>query len=62
MHVGQKIIVEEAFSGQQVKMVVAWNNSMVYVCREEEYIKAKRENREPASTGFPMQFVKMANT
>ena len=58
MHRGQLVQVEEAFAGQQVKAVVDWNDKYVYVCREEEYAKAKAEKREPKNIGFPREFVK----
>lgn len=58
MHKGQKVIVEEAFAGEQVKAVVDWNDRLVFVCREEEYENAKKESREPNSVGFPQEFIR----
>lgn len=58
MRKGQQVSVMEAFSGQQLKRVVDWDNGYVFVCREEEYEKAKKEQREPNTIGFPMEFVK----
>lgn len=58
MYRGQRVEVEEAFAGQQVKAVVDWNEKYVYVCREEEYEKAQAEKREPQNIGFPREFVR----
>jgi hypothetical protein len=58
MQRGQRVEVTEAFTGQQVKRVVAWNAKYVYVCREEEYKNAKKEMREPRNIGFPQEFVR----
>lgn len=58
MQRGQKVRVMEAFSGLQVKRVVGWDAERVYVCREEEYVKAKEENRQPRNIGFRREFVR----
>ncbi len=58
MHRGQRVEVVEAFAGQQVKKVVSWDEKFVFVCREEEFSLALRENREPRNVGFPREFVK----
>jgi hypothetical protein len=58
MHRGQRVEVVEAFAGQQLKAVVAWDDKYVYVCREEEYRKAEEEKREPRNIGFPREFVR----
>jgi hypothetical protein len=58
MHRGQLVEVSEAFEGKQVKSVVDWNEQFVYVCREIEFDRAKRENREPMSIGFAKEFVR----
>lgn len=58
MHRGQRVKVEEAFSGQQLKKVVSWDDKFVFVCREEEFSSAMKENREPQQIGFAREFVK----
>ncbi len=58
MQRGQQVKVQEAFAGQQVKTVVAWDEKYVYVCRNEEYKMAQEEKREPKNIGFPREFVK----
>ena len=58
MHRGQLVEVTEAFAGQQVKAVVSWDEERIFVCREEEFNRAKRENREPENIGFRREFVK----
>jgi hypothetical protein len=58
MQRGQRVEVTEAFAGQQVKTVVAWDDKYVYVCRDEEYKKSQAEKREPKNIGFRREFVK----
>ena len=58
MYRGQLVAVEEAFAGQQVKRVVDWDENYIFVCREEEYLKAKEERREPSAIGFQRVFVR----
>lgn len=58
MQRGQRIEVLEAFEGKQVKVVVEWNEKLVFVCRETEYLQACTQNRDPKCTGFPREFVR----
>jgi len=58
MQRGDRVEVLEAFDGKQVKIVVEWDDKIVYVCRESEYLRANAERREPNSTGFGRQFVR----
>jgi len=58
MHRGQIVEVQEAFDGKGLKAVVDWDDKFVYVCREQEFKSAQRENREPMSIGFAHEFVR----
>ena len=58
MHRGQKVEVTEAFAGKQLKTVVTWDDKYVFVCRNEEYVTAELEKREPRNIGFPREFVR----
>jgi hypothetical protein len=58
MHRGQRVEVREAFAGKQVKTVVGCDEKYVFVCRNEEFSLAQRENREPKNIGFPREFVR----
>ena len=45
-----KAVKLRAYGGQEiVRLVVDKRNETVYVCTEEEYKKAKLENRDPVS-------------
>jgi hypothetical protein len=57
MRYGQKVEVQEAFENRDIKRVISTDSANVYVCREDEYIRAQAEKREPVTIGFPRQFV-----
>lgn len=58
MKTGQRVEVVQAFDGKALMRVVEWNDRLVFVCRESEYVNAQAENRTPNSTGFPHEFVR----
>ncbi len=52
------VIQLRAYGGKKIsRRVVATEEMMVYVTKEEEYQKAKEEGREPVSVGFPLEAV-----
>jgi len=57
MKKGQKVLVQDAFAGQQLKRVVAVEEKYVYICRDEEFSAASVEKREPICIGFRREYI-----
>jgi len=52
------VIRLRAYGDQEIeRRVVAVNDEVVLVCRDEEYREALREGREPVCVGFPKKDV-----
>jgi hypothetical protein len=48
------IVTLRAYGDREIiRRVVGLEGDVVLVCREEEYIAAEREGREPVVVGFP---------
>jgi hypothetical protein len=52
------LVSAETFSGKRVRMrVVDLEGDTVYICKENEWLSAKKENREPCSVGFNRRYI-----
>jgi hypothetical protein len=53
MHKGQEVTVLLFGGGTATRRVIADKGNVVVICTEEEFQRAKEENREPEGLGFP---------
>jgi hypothetical protein len=61
MKTGDTVVVEDVSKNQLVRRVVAVEGENVFVCTEEEYASAQRENREPICIGFKLRYIRSTN-
>lgn len=54
---GQPVSVTDAWGRNLLRKVVAVSGQKVWVCKPEEFEKARRERREPVCVGFPREAV-----
>lgn len=54
---GLRVEVADAFVNKRVMRVDEVIGNTVYVCREDEFEVAKREKRDPISTGVSTEFI-----
>ncbi len=56
MESGEKVRLR-SYEGEIERIVVRVADSIVLVCREEEYKQAAKEKRQPVVVGFPLNTV-----
>lgn len=58
MKTGDLVLAQTFSEGVVRRRVVEKEGDTVYVCTEEEWLSAQRENREPLSAGFNQRYIK----
>ena len=54
---GQLVTVKLYGGDTAIRRVIVDRGSVVVICAEQEYVNAKREDREPIGLGFPREDV-----
>ena len=57
MRIGQVVKLRDAFGNELLRRIVAWDETNVYVCRDDEFVDATAEVREPLCIGFNRKYV-----
>jgi hypothetical protein len=57
MRPGETVIVRDNKGLQLTRIVVQIIETTVVICKEEEWIRAKKEGRDPICVGFPLSAV-----
>lgn len=57
MKTGDLVLAQTFSEGQVKRRVVENEGDTVYLCTEEEWLSAKKENREPLCVGFNRRYV-----
>lgn len=54
---GRKVKLQGLGGEELVRVVIQEGENFLVVCREEEYVRAAREKREPKGVGFLKRFL-----
>ena len=57
MQTGDLVLAQTFSDGRVRRRVVEIEGDMVYLCKEEEWLSARKENREPLCVGFNRVYV-----
>jgi hypothetical protein len=53
-----ELVLAKMFSGQcEERRVVEKEGDTVYICKEEEWLSAQKDNREPLCVGFNRRYI-----
>jgi hypothetical protein len=58
MRPGEKVEVTVYGGAKVIRTLVQVNDNKAFICKTDEWTKARAENREPICVGFPLEDVK----
>jgi hypothetical protein len=57
MKIGDLVLAQTFIDGQVERRVVEKEGDTVYICTEEEWLLARKDNREPLCAGFNKRYI-----
>ena len=58
MKTGDLVLAQTFSDGRVKRRVVEKEGDTIYICTEEEWLSAQKENREPVCVGFNARYIR----